>query len=207
MASTDGRAVCSRAGEWQSTPQPKRCYRLFARLTASGQGNGPAARALRRFKIRRQRDRQQAQVRACLCQRIGHTAGVGDAVVRLQRMGQSKHTSASGWSSCAAPSPGRRWQTRECSSMVQARWSSSSRHLWRVGTTHLVMSPLELMQRLAARATEGRLSCARATAQAAPYRFHGVLAPNAKLRSLVVPQGPPKGTQAYPFLVAGPRAG
>ena len=91
--------------------------------------------------------------------------------------------------------------------MVQARWSSSSRHLWRVGTTHLVMSPLELMQRLAARATEGRLSCARATAQAAPYRFHGVLAPNAKLRSLVVLQGPPKGTQAYSFLVAGLRAG
>jgi len=26
---------------------------------------------------------------------------------------------------------------------------------WRDGTTHLVMSPLELMQRLAARATEG----------------------------------------------------
>jgi len=39
---------------------------------------------------------------------------------------------------------------------------------WRDGTTHLVMSPLECMQRLAARATEGRLSCARATAQAAP---------------------------------------
>ena len=39
---------------------------------------------------------------------------------------------------------------------------------WRDGTTHLVMSPLEFMQRLAARATEGRLSCARATAQAAP---------------------------------------
>ena len=39
---------------------------------------------------------------------------------------------------------------------------------WRDGTTHLVMSPLEFMQRLAARAAEGRLSCARATAQAAP---------------------------------------
>jgi len=39
---------------------------------------------------------------------------------------------------------------------------------WRDGTTHLVMCPLEFMQRLAALATEGRLSCARATAQAAP---------------------------------------
>jgi len=40
---------------------------------------------------------------------------------------------------------------------------------WRDGTTHIVMSPLEFMRRLAARATEGRLSCARAAAQAAPH--------------------------------------
>ena len=39
----------------------------------------------------------------------------------------SKHTRASGWSSCAATSPGRRWQTRECSSTMQGRWNSSSR--------------------------------------------------------------------------------
>jgi len=38
---------------------------------------------------------------------------------------------------------------------------------WRDGSTHIVMSPLEFMQRLAARATEGRLSCARAAAPAA----------------------------------------
>jgi len=38
---------------------------------------------------------------------------------------------------------------------------------WRDGTTHIMMSPLEFMQRLAARAAEGRLSCARAAAQAA----------------------------------------
>ena len=35
---------------------------------------------------------------------------------------------------------------------------------WRDGTTHLVMSPLEFMQRLAAQATEGRLSGTCATA-------------------------------------------
>jgi len=51
------------------------------------------------------------------------------------------------------------------------------------GTTHLVMSPLEFMQRLAALVPRPRLHL---------IRFHGVLAPNAKLRSLVVPQGPPK---------------
>ena len=52
---------------------------------------------------------------------------------------------------------------------------------WRDGTTHLVMSPLEFMQRLAALVPRPRLHL---------IRFHGVLAPNAKLRPLVVPQGP-----------------
>ena len=39
---------------------------------------------------------------------------------------------------------------------------------WHDGTTHIVMSPLEFMQRLVARATEGRPPGARATAAAAP---------------------------------------
>ena len=39
---------------------------------------------------------------------------------------------------------------------------------WRDGTTHLVMSPLEFMQRLAARAIEERPLVARAQAEAAP---------------------------------------
>ncbi len=39
---------------------------------------------------------------------------------------------------------------------------------WRDGATHLVMSPLEFMQRLAATATEGRPSGTRAAAAAAP---------------------------------------
>jgi len=51
----------------------------------------------------------------------------------------------------------------------------------RDSTTHLVMSPLEFMQRLAALVPRPRLHL---------IRFHGVLAPNAKLRPLVVPQGP-----------------
>ncbi len=53
---------------------------------------------------------------------------------------------------------------------------------WRDGTTHLVMSPLEFMQRLAALVPRPRLHL---------IRYHGVLAPNAKLRAQVVPQGPP----------------
>ena len=52
---------------------------------------------------------------------------------------------------------------------------------WRDGTTHLLMSPLEFMQRLAALVPRPRLHL---------IRYHGVLAPNAKLRAQVVPQGP-----------------
>ncbi len=47
------------------------------------------------------------------------------------------------------------------------------------GTTHVMMSPLELMQRLAPLVPRPRLHL---------IRFHGVLAPNAKLRSAIVPQ-------------------
>jgi len=56
---------------------------------------------------------------------------------------------------------------------------------WRDGTTHIVMSPLEFMQRLAALVPRPRLHL---------IRFHGVLAPNAKLRALVVPHGPQQAT-------------
>lgn len=52
---------------------------------------------------------------------------------------------------------------------------------WRDGTTHLVMSPLGFMQCLAALVPRPRLHL---------IRFHGMLAPNARLRELVVPQEP-----------------
>ena len=58
---------------------------------------------------------------------------------------------------------------------------------WRDGTTHLVMNPLEFMQRPAALVPRPRLHL---------IRFHGVLAPNAKLRPPVVPQDPPAQAQA-----------
>jgi hypothetical protein len=47
------------------------------------------------------------------------------------------------------------------------------------GTTHIVMSPLEFMQRLAALAPRPRLHL---------IRFHGLLAPHAKLRAAIVPR-------------------
>jgi len=54
------------------------------------------------------------------------------------------------------------------------------------GTTHIVMSPLEFMQRLAALVPRPRLHLI--------IRFHGVLAPNAKLRGEIVPSPPEQAT-------------
>ena len=54
------------------------------------------------------------------------------------------------------------------------------------GTTHIVMSPLEFMQRLAALVPRPRLHL---------IRFHGVLAPNAKLRRKIVPAPPERATE------------
>ncbi len=57
---------------------------------------------------------------------------------------------------------------------------------WRDGTTHIKMSPLEFMQHLAALVPRPRLQL---------IRFHGVLAPNARLRAAIVP-GPPESEPA-----------
>src|ERR687895_325868 len=54
------------------------------------------------------------------------------------------------------------------------------------GTTHIVMSPLEFMQRLAALVPRPRLHL---------IRFHGVLGPNAKLRSKIIPSPPEHATE------------
>jgi Putative transposase len=54
------------------------------------------------------------------------------------------------------------------------------------GTTHIVMSPAEFMQRLAALVPRPRLHL---------IRFHGVLAPNAKLRCEIIPRPPEQATE------------
>ena len=56
---------------------------------------------------------------------------------------------------------------------------------WRNGTTHILLTPMEFMQRLAALVPRPRLHL---------IRFHGVLAPNAKLRSKFVPTPAQKTT-------------
>ena len=62
------------------------------------------------------------------------------------------------------------------------------------GTTHLLLSPLEFMQRLAALVPRPRLHL---------IRYHGVLAPNARLRPLVVPREPEVQERAAEVAVAG----
>ena len=62
---------------------------------------------------------------------------------------------------------------------------------WRDGTTHQVMSPLEFMQRLAALVPRPR-------PRLHLIRFHGVLAPNAKLRAKVVPRPREEPAQGVP---------
>ncbi len=59
---------------------------------------------------------------------------------------------------------------------------------WRDGTSHHVMEPMEFMQRLAALVPRPRLHL---------IRFHGVLAPNAKLRKAVVPLPPTVSAPAH----------
>ena len=80
---------------------------------------------------------------------------------------------------CAATSPARRWPTNACKPTPPGQVVLKLKIPWRDGTTHLVISPLDFMQRLAAMVPRPRLHLSR---------LHGVLAPNAKLRDLVVPQ-------------------
>jgi hypothetical protein len=54
------------------------------------------------------------------------------------------------------------------------------------GTNHIVMEPLEFMERLAALVPRPRLHL---------IRFHGVLAPNAKWRSEIIPTPPEPATK------------
>jgi hypothetical protein len=56
---------------------------------------------------------------------------------------------------------------------------------YRDGTTHIVLEPLEFMQRLAALVPRPRLHL---------IRFHGLLAPNARLRPQIIPDAPVNAT-------------
>jgi hypothetical protein len=72
-------------------------------------------------------------------------------------------------------------------SLISARSSSGCRVVIALktpyddGTTHVVLSPMEFMGRLAALVPRPRVNLTR---------FHGVFSPNSKLREYVVPQKP-----------------
>jgi hypothetical protein len=68
---------------------------------------------------------------------------------------------------------------------------------WRDGTTHIVMSPLQFMPRLAALVPRPRLHL---------IRFHGVLAPHANLRAQIVPSAPLNAHQACDHHAQSPPA-
>jgi hypothetical protein len=69
---------------------------------------------------------------------------------------------------------------------------------WSDGTTHLLLSPLELIEKLAALVPPPRLNL---------VRYHGLLAPNARQRQQIVP-APPVTVEAdvEPTAVASPQA-
>jgi hypothetical protein len=60
---------------------------------------------------------------------------------------------------------------------------------WSDGTTHLLLSPLELIEKLAALIPPPRLNL---------VRYHGILAPNARDRSQVVPDPPSPTVSSAP---------
>jgi hypothetical protein len=97
----------------------------------------------------------------------------GCAVVRI---------SARNSNACAATSPAPRVANERLKRNGAGDVVLQLKSAWRDGTTHIKMSPLELMQRLAALVPRPRLHL---------IRFHGVLAPHAGLRAAIVP-GPPQ---------------
>ena len=94
------------------------------------------------------------------------------------RLLSSPPITAAAWNNCAAtdaPAPGFR-------PPAPARRRHPDLHTlktpWADGTTHLVLSPLELIEKLAALVPPPRLNL---------IRYHGVLAPNATDRAAIVP--------------------
>ena len=82
------------------------------------------------------------------------------------------------WNTSAATSPGRPSPTNGSNATAPVKSCCKLKSPYKDGSTHIVMEPLEFMERLAALVPRPRLHL---------IRFHGVLAPNAKLRSKIVP--------------------
>ena len=107
--------------------------------------------------------------RACALTRMASACTPGCAVARI---------SESDSNGCAATSRAPRVANERLKRDGEGRVVLQLKSAWRDGTTHIVMSPLEFMQRLAALVPRPRLHL---------IRFHGVLAPHAGLRAAIVP--------------------
>ena len=95
--------------------------------------------------------------------------------------------SARNSNACAATSPAPRVANERLKRNGAGDVVLQLKSAYRDGTTHIVMPPLEFMQRLAALVPRPRLHL---------IRFHGVLAPNARLRAAIVP-GPAQSTSKH----------
>ena len=63
------------------------------------------------------------------------------------------------------------------------------KHRWRDGTTHMIFEPLELVEKLAALVPPPRFNL---------VRYHGVLAPSATFRPLIIPESESSASPAHP---------
>jgi hypothetical protein len=68
---------------------------------------------------------------------------------------------------------------------------------WRDGTTHMIFEPLELVEKLAALVPPPRFHL---------IRYHGVLAPSAAFRAMVVPESKTDAAPFHPGCPAGDQA-
>jgi hypothetical protein len=71
--------------------------------------------------------------------------------------------------------------TERLSLLPDGRLLYRLKHRWRDGTTHIIFEPLELVEKLAALVPPPRFNL---------VRYHGLLAPSAAWRSLVIPSEP-----------------
>jgi hypothetical protein len=86
---------------------------------------------------------------------------------------------ASNSNGCVARSPAARLADDRLSRNAKGQVVLRLKSTYGAGTTHIVMQPQEFMQRLAALVPRPRLHL---------IRFHGALAPHAKLRAAIIPQ-------------------
>jgi hypothetical protein len=93
---------------------------------------------------------------------------------------RSPRATAAGSSDCAATAARPSVATERLSRLDDGRLLYRPKHRWRDGTTHVVLTPQELVEKLAALVPPQRFHL---------VRYHGVLGPCASERDRIVPAG------------------